>query len=90
VLDIKKGREYNELIRLDLSESKLDYPFNVYLDDYPGMVEKMNQHPGKLLLLYDQPWNKKERDTIYGNVLRVFGWKDALSFIRTMGIIEEM
>jgi len=89
-LDIKKGREYNELIRLDISDSKLDYPFNLYIDDYPGMAKKMNEYPGKLLLFYDQPWNQKERHIGYGNVLRVFGWRDVLSFIRTTGIIREL
>lgn len=87
-LDIYKGREYNDLIRLDLKESKLDYPFNVYVDDYPGMAEKMNEYPKKIMLLYDQPWNQVKYTNI-GNVLRIRGWKDALSYIRTIGIIGE-
>jgi len=88
-LDIKKGREYKEIIRLDLSESKLDYNFNVYIDDYPGMAKKMHEFPGKLMLYYSQPWNKKNKYPNSGNVLRVESWSDALSFIRTMGIIGD-
>ena len=89
VLDIKKGREYNELIRLDLSESKLDYPFNVYVDDYPGMAEKMCDFPKKVMILYDQPWNQIKYPNI-GNVLRVRGWKDVLSYIRTIELVNRM
>ncbi len=89
-LDIYKGREYNELIRLDLSESKLDLPFNVYVDDYPGMAKKMNEFPGKVMLYYDQPWNEKNGYIDIGNVRRVKGWNDVLSFIRMIGIIRRM
>ena len=89
-LDIKKGREYNELIRLDISDSKLDYPFNVYIDDYPGMAKKMHEFPGKLLLLYDQPWNQKNRYVCQGNIIRVKEWRDVLSYIRTLDIMREM
>ena len=88
-LDIYKGREYNELIKLNLSDSKLDYPFNVYVDDYPGMAKKMNEFPGKIMLLYDQPWNQVKYANI-GNVLRIRGWKDAMSFIRTIELIERI
>lgn len=88
-LDIVKGREYDKIIKLPVSGNKLDLPFNVYIDDYPGMAKKMHQYPGKLLLFYDQPWNRKNTYPCVGNVLRVKGWKDILSFIKTMGLIGE-
>ena len=87
-LDIYKGREYNEIIRLDISDKKLNYPFNVYIDDYPGMAKDMDKYPGKILLFYDQPWNRKKVYKNSGNVLRVYNWKDVLSYIRSIDIIR--
>ena len=87
-LGIYKGREYNEIIRLDISDKKLNYPFNVYIDDYPGMAKDMHKYPERTLLFYDQPWNKKNV-YITGNVLRVYGWKDILSYIRLIQIIKD-
>jgi len=89
-LDIYKGREYNELIKLPVSGNKLDLPFNVYIDDYPGMAKKMGEFPGKVLLYYNQPWNRKNTYPEFGNVRRVNGWNDVLSFIRMIGIIRRM
>ena len=87
-LDIYKGREYNELIRLEIKDKKLDYPFNVFIDDYPGMAKDMDKYPGKILLFYSHPWNKKNVYKQSGNVLRVYNWKDVLSYIRTIEIIR--
>ena len=89
-LDIKKGREYDKIIKLDISDNKLDYPFNLYIDDYPGMAKKMREYPGKTLLFYEQPWNRKTEYIQAGNVIKVKEWNDILSFIRMFGIIEEM
>lgn len=88
-LDIVKGREYDKIIKLPVNGNKLIYPFNVYIDDYPGMAKKMNEYPEKLLLFYDQPWNRKDKYIGVGNVIRVNEWKDVLSFIRTLLIIRE-
>ncbi len=86
-LGIEKGREYNELIRLDIEDSKLNYPFDIYIDDNPTMIEKMKDYPKKLLLLYDQPVNKKADILVPGNILRVKGWEEVISFIRTIEIL---
>ena len=89
-LDIVKGREYDKILKLDITDSKLNYPFNIYIDDYPGMAENMDKYLGKLLLFYDQPWNRKNTYINPGNVIRVKEWKDILSFIRTSEIIRRM
>jgi len=89
-LNIYKGREYDKIIKLPVSGNKLDLPFNVYIDDYPGMAKKMAQYPGKIMIFYDQPWNRKDTYKCQGNVLRVKGWKEVLSFIRTIELIRRM
>jgi len=88
-LDIYKGREYNEIIRLEISDKKLNYPFDVYIDDYPGMAKDMDKYQGRVLLFYDQPWNKKNVYKHSGNVLRVHNWKDILSYIRLIEMIRD-
>jgi len=88
-LDIYEGREYNEIIRLEIKDKKLDYPFDVYIDDYPGMAKDMDKYPGRTLLFYDQPWNKKNVYKHSGSVCRVHNWKDILSYIRLIDIIRD-
>ena len=39
--------------------SKLDLPFDVYLDDAPSIAAKIEQYPAKFLLLADAPWNRE-------------------------------
>ena len=89
-LGIRKGREYNEIIKLEIKDKKLDYPFNVFIDDYPGMAKDMDKYPEKILLFYDQPWNKKNIYKESGNVLRVRNWKEILLYIKQIELIMDI
>ena len=75
-IHIHKGSHYNELIKVDPKENKLNYEADVYIDDNPNMAKLMNQYPSRTLLLYDQPWNKKFDESKCENVWRVYGWDD--------------
>jgi len=78
-LDIIKDTHYNKIIRIDPKDNKLDYKADVYIDDYPGMAKKMHEFPKRVLLLYDQLWNKNYIES--GNVIRIYDWYDVLKFI---------
>ena len=78
-LSITKGREYNELIKIDVSDKKVNYEADIYIDDNPNMAKDMCEFPKRVLLFYSQPWNKKYKAT--GNVIRVSDWFDILVFI---------
>jgi len=78
-LDIIKGRHYNKIIRIKVSDKKVNYEADIYIDDYPGMAKDMEKFPKRVLLFYDQPWNQRYIDG--GNVIRVSDWQEILSFI---------
>jgi len=78
-LGIIKGTHYRKIIRIEVSDNKLDYEADVYIDDYPGMAKKMHEFPKRVLLFYSSPWNENYKES--GNVIRVFGWGDVLEFI---------
>lgn len=86
-LDIYKGREYNTLIKADLNYPKVNYVFDIFIDDYPGMGKEIQEFPKKVLLYYTQPWNKRTTYKGINNVLRVEGWDEIMSFIRKAEII---
>ncbi len=82
--DIKEGFEYLELIRLSIPDNKLNYKFDVYIDDNPNMIEHMSNYPDRILLLYEEPWNKKWDINDYVNVLRVKNWNDVMKKIEEL------
>lgn len=81
--NIREGFEYLELIKQDTyTGDKLSEVFDIYIDDCPLLAERMKDYPDRILLLYDQPWNRYYKSTT--NVFRVMDWKDV------MGKIEEL
>lgn len=86
-LSIIKGSQYNEIIKIDPKDSKLDYNFDVYIDDRPCMAKEILKFPKRYLLLYDQPWNRDVNDKNFNNVWRVYGWEEIMLAInRIRGI----
>jgi len=75
-LGIFKGTQYKELIKIDPKDTKLDYEFDVYIDDKPGLARKMHKFPKRYMLLYDQPWNQDFDDSKSENVWRIFRWDE--------------
>lgn len=80
--NIREGFEYLELIKIEIADKKVNYKFDIYIDDCPLMVEDMKQHPDRILLLYNQPWNWDCKET--ENVFRVKGWKEIMEIIELM------
>lgn len=77
-IHIFKGTHYKEIIRIDPKVSKLDYEFDIYIDDKPGMAKDMHKFPERILLLYDQPWNQDFEDEKSDNVWRVYDWDEVV------------
>jgi len=82
--DIKEGYEYLELMRLNIPDDKLNYKFDVYIDDNPNMIEHMSNYPDRFLLLYEQPWNKERDINGYKNVIKVKDWKNVMKKIEEL------
>lgn len=59
--------------------SKLDLPFQVYLDDSPGLALETQTRPDKFLLLANAPWNQEVADT--ANVRRFHRWHEIPSLL---------
>lgn len=60
-------------------KAKLNMPYNIYIDDSPNIVEDISKYKDKLLLLFDQPWNRHCKD--YKNVIRVHNWREVWKVI---------
>ena len=81
-IGIRKGFEYLELIRVDrISGDKLDYKFDIYIDDNPNMIPEMVDYPDRILICYQQPWNTKYKGKELENVIRVNNWKEVMETI---------
>lgn len=72
-IGIIKDRGYNSIRKIELSDKKVNYPADVYIDDCPNMIKDMIDYPNRVLLLYDRPWNKKAQIKSK-NVIRVYTW----------------
>lgn len=81
---IREGFEYLELIKQDFKEhpKKTDIKFDVYIDDCPLMIDDIKNYPDRILLLFEQPWNRDCEET--SNVIRVKGWKDVMKKIKEL------
>lgn len=77
--NIREGFEYLEVIKLEIKDKKVNYDFDIYIDDCPLMIEDIKEHPDKILLLFDQPWNRYCEET--ENVFKVRNWKDVMERI---------
>ena len=73
-LEIRKGFEYNRLIKA--KDEKVRYDFDVFVDDNPTMINGIFNYPQKYLLLYDSPWNHSYDCTLYKNVFRVYNFSE--------------
>ncbi|MEM4190030.1 MAG: hypothetical protein QW544_05910 [Candidatus Caldarchaeum sp.] len=60
--------KYRSFTWVPLKTSKSTFVYDVYIDDSPRLAEKL-QNTGRLLLLYDQPWNRGVNSV--NNVVRV-------------------
>jgi len=81
-LGIKKGIHYNNAVFVpyDPRDAKIKlYDYDIYVDDNPNLVNATNNDNGKILLLYDQPWNREF--VCNHNVIRVHNWKEVYNTI---------
>ncbi len=76
-----QGIEYDEYVWIRDGRSKLSLDYHVFIDDSPLMAEDA-AHARKLVLLYDQPWNRSFRENYY--VRRVRGLEEAYTILRRL------
>ena len=83
-LNIKQGVQYDNLIIVEYFpyDIKLQYNFNIFVDDNPYLIEKIKEMRDKILLLYDQPWN--QNFNCGQNVLRIYSWKQIYDTIKDL------
>ncbi len=78
---VRRNVEYQELILLHPKpyDIKLRKNFDIYIDDNPNLANPIKKLKGRILLLFDQPWN--QHVNIERNINRVFNWDDIYQFI---------
>ena len=75
-VNIRKDIHFNNIIMVKSHpyDVKLDYDYDIFIDDNPFLATAIQSFPKKVLLLYDQPWNQECRTG--KNIYRVHDWKD--------------
>jgi 5'(3')-deoxyribonucleotidase len=68
------------------AQSKASYPYDIFIDDAPGLADEMKKHPTKRLIVFDRPWNRDVKET--KNVVRARGWLEVRKLLRTMEALE--
>lgn len=71
----RQGVIYQRLVVVPPPRSKVDYPYDVYIDDSPNVVLEAVRR-GRRALLYVQPWNHRVPDG--AGVVRVKSLKEAV------------
>ncbi|MBD3194230.1 MAG: hypothetical protein GF317_04190 [Candidatus Lokiarchaeota archaeon] len=80
---IIQGIHYEKLILVDNKpyNKKINFSYDIYIDDNPYLALSIKDYPEKVLLLYNQPWNRSIEDSAIKNVIRVYSWKDVYHYI---------
>ncbi|MEM1942824.1 MAG: hypothetical protein QXO30_03620 [Candidatus Caldarchaeum sp.] len=74
------GVVYRSFTWVPLKSTKLSFFYDVYIDDSPRLAEQF-PHSSRVLLLYDQPWNRDVRTR--NNIMRVSSLDEAAKLIET-------
>jgi len=72
---------YDDMIVVDYGPLKSELEFDVFIDDSP-LNAKNIAATGKLVLLFDQPWN---RDVSGEGIVRISGFPEAIATITHLG-----
>ncbi len=72
-----KKISYNDMIVVDYGPLKSALEFDVFIDDSPLNAKNIAES-GKLILLFDQPWN---RDISGEGIIRISGFPEAIATI---------
>ncbi len=81
---ITKGIHYKKLVLVDRKpyDLKLQYNYDIYIDDNPHLVEPIKNNERSILLLFDQPWNRSCVDN--ENIIRVKNWEEIYDKIKNL------
>lgn len=75
------GIPYDNYIRVESGEAKAGLGYDVFIDDSPYLAMQLH-NTGKLVLLYDQPWNRNVNAE--GNVVRIRSLENAYHILSRM------
>jgi len=83
-LKIFKGSHYEKIkiAPISPSDAKLQYDYDVFIDDNPNLANSIVGQEGKILLLYNQPWNQTIRNN--KNVIRVKNWEEIWKYFQNL------
>jgi len=83
-LGIRKGFEYIKIIKPQYKRKKMDYEFDIIIDDCPILIDDIQNYTKRYLLLYDSPWNQSYDCDLYRNIFRVYNFKDVANHIEQL------
>lgn len=81
---ITKGIHYKRLVLVESKpyDLKLQYKYDIYVDDNPHLVEPIKNNERPILLLFDQPWNL---DSVCNEkAIRVKNWEEVYDQIKNL------
>ena len=83
-LGISKKNHYKEIVFVPThpNDSKAQLNYEFYLDDNPNLVKPILSNENKILLLFDQPWNKYI--TCGDRIRRIEKWVDVLPTVKEL------
>jgi uncharacterized HAD superfamily protein len=84
--NIIKGVSYNDIILVNEKpyDLKLQYRYDVYIDDNPNLVDPIKKMETKTLFLFDQPWNKYTNCEL--NAIRIENWGQIIKELKEIAM----
>ncbi len=84
---IIKSVHYNKLLMVGntTQDIKLNYEYDVYIDDNPFLIKAISKKKYRHLLLFDQPWNQQSIKA--RNITRVYSWEEILEEVSNISNI---
>jgi len=78
---IMEGVQYDALHIVDRHDftAKIDMDYDIYIDDSPNLADGIREYKDKLIILYNQPWNKHIKEE--GNIIRAKNWREVWKII---------
>lgn len=67
------GIQYDNFVLAADGKDKIHMPYDVFIDDNPALAD----NNGKIVLLYDQPWNQN----VETGVIRVYSFDQVIQFL---------
>jgi len=79
---ITRDTHYDNIIFVPTTpkDVKVEYDYDIYIDDSPHLGRSLMGVNDKIMILFDQPWNRMLK--CGGNVIRARGWIDVYNIVK--------